>query len=335
MIIKPLRSAFTLIECLLVVGAITLLISFTLPAVQSSREAARSISCKNNLRQISLATQLYVGQNEGFPSILGINIWSRRPLQGNWSSMHCQLLPYLEQQNLYNSINFQVSMCFPDHFPVENRTCAVTSVDCFVCPTDSEAFPSPYGTLNYRANDGLNNFRTYNFPYIGRYRYRVDDGAFGPHGDILPLSSFIDGLSTTISLAEKCVGGSLNSTYSPMRDWIYYGTNSIWTDDGWVTACSTIFDDRKFKLQSGRNWMLHGAIFSTFFASVSPNSVIPDCGMQTGGGDGIFAARSYHHSGVNAAMADGSVHTFTSSMSQAIWRAIGTRNGGEIVGNFQ
>ena len=335
MINKPRRFGFTLIECLVVVGAITLLISLTLPAVQSSREAARNLSCKNNLRQISLATQLYINQNEGFPSIVGINIWSRRPLQGNWSSMHCQLLPYLEHQNLYNSINFRVSMCFPENFPLENRTCAVTSVECFVCPTDSEAFPAPYGTLSYRANDGLDNFRTTNYPIIGRYLYRVDDGAFGRHGEILPLSSFMDGLSTTISLAEKCVGGSLNSTYRPMRDWIYYGTNSIWTADGWVTACSNIFDDRDYKLQSGRNWMLHGAVFSSFFASVAPNSMIPDCGMKTGGGEGIFAARSYHPSGVNAAMADGSVRTFSSTTTQAFWRAIGTRNGGEVVDDVQ
>ncbi len=332
MVPKPCRRGFTLIESLVVVGSIMLLISITLPALQSSREAARNLSCKNNLKQLGLANQRYATIEDAFPPIVAIRVWSFHPLSGSWSSPHCQFLPYIDQQDLYNSINFNVSMGFLENFPVENRTCAETRLNAFVCPSDPDTTPAPFGCLSYRANDGLNHYTTWILLGV-QYRYHVDDGAFGPHGEVVPLSSFTDGLSNTISLAEKNAGGRIHSVYKPTRDWISVGATAAWTADGWEKVCSNLIDDRDFRLQSGRNWMLHGAIFSSFFASVSPNSVVPDCGMTTGGGDGIFAARSYHPAGVNAAMADGSVRSFRSNVSQAVWRALGTRNGGEVVDN--
>ena len=332
MVEKPCRRGFTLLESLVVVGTIMLLISITLPAVQSSREAARNLSCKNKLKQLGLANQRYATIQDAFPPIVVIRIWGFHPLSGSWSSPHCQFLPYMDQQELYNSINFNIPMGFLENFPEENRTCAETGLNAFVCPSDPDTTPAPFGCLSYRANDGLNNYKSL-IHFGRRYLFHVDDGAFGEHGEVVPLSSFTDGFSNTISLAEKNVGGRLHSVYKPTRDWIVFGTTAVWTADGWEKVCSNLIDDRDISLQSGRNWMLSGAIFSSFFASVPPNSVVPDCGMSTRGGNGIFAARAYHPAGVNAAMADGSVRSFRSNISQAVWRALGTRNGGEIVDN--
>jgi prepilin-type processing-associated H-X9-DG protein len=72
--------------------------------------------------------------------------------------------------------------------------------------------------------------------------------------------------------------------------------------------------------------------YTGFLVSVPPNYSLPDCGRADFGG--IFAARSRHPSGVNAAMADGSVRFVRSSIGEAVWRAAGTRAGGEPPSDF-
>ena len=95
-----MRKAFTLIEILVVILIVGLLTAILLPAVQSARGTARRISCVNNLKQFGIAIQYYVTDNNVFP--IGAN--------GNGSfSFHAILLPYLEQVNIYNCINFNSS----------------------------------------------------------------------------------------------------------------------------------------------------------------------------------------------------------------------------------
>src|SRR4051794_15932841 len=91
--------AITLIELLLVVGIVGLLVALLLPAVQAAREAARRTQCANNLRQLGLACQNYVSVHGVFP--LGRN--------GLMSySLHAALLPFIEHQPLYSSLNWNI-----------------------------------------------------------------------------------------------------------------------------------------------------------------------------------------------------------------------------------
>src|SRR5712692_3416403 len=88
----PFRRGFTLIELLVVIAIIAVLVALLLPAVQQAREAARRSQCKNNLKQLGLATHMYNDTYNTFP------IGSWHGVQGTWLAT---LLPFLDQTNMY------------------------------------------------------------------------------------------------------------------------------------------------------------------------------------------------------------------------------------------
>ena len=95
------RRAFTLVELLVVIAIIGVLVALLLPAVQAAREAARRMSCTNNIRQLALAMHNYESANKKFPPqiMLGKN-------QAIWSPQ-ARILPYIEQGNLFASVDFK------------------------------------------------------------------------------------------------------------------------------------------------------------------------------------------------------------------------------------
>src|SRR5437764_1435594 len=102
------RFAFTLIELLVVIAIIGILIGLLLPAVQKVREAANRAKCQNNLKQIGLGVHGYHDANGVLPAGKGPNYLSTMPSAANYArwSVHARLLPYIEQDNLYRSIDF-------------------------------------------------------------------------------------------------------------------------------------------------------------------------------------------------------------------------------------
>jgi prepilin-type N-terminal cleavage/methylation domain-containing protein/prepilin-type processing-associated H-X9-DG protein len=322
------RLGFTLIELLVTLGIIGLLVSLMLPAVQSARGSARRAQCANNLRQLGLALHGYESGWGVFPPAPMAFRASRRPVnRTSYFSAQAALLAQIEQIPLYNSINFSVPTASLTEIGSEgaNLTAASRIVGTFLCPSDWGGVPAPYGPNNYRANAGI----------CGYCNNGIEDGAF-THSGTRP-AAFGDGLSSTLAFSEKLIGGVNPVSFAPNRDWIVAigipNARSITAND-WITYCgqkSFPSDLLAVKLDAGRSWMLGGAIYTEFLVDAPPNAIVPDCGVRATVGIGVFAARSLHSGGVNAGMADGSVRFFLNGIDVNVWRALGTRNGGEAI----
>jgi type II secretory pathway pseudopilin PulG len=126
-----------LIELLVVFAIFSVLIALLLPAVQSAREASRRISCVNNLRQIGLALHAYLDSVQVLPPgyITAQHQGSNPIFDGDdigpgwaWGS---SILPPMEQDPHYHSINFSLSTYYP-----ENDTASVTRINSYICPSD-------------------------------------------------------------------------------------------------------------------------------------------------------------------------------------------------------
>jgi prepilin-type N-terminal cleavage/methylation domain-containing protein/prepilin-type processing-associated H-X9-DG protein len=159
---KPNRkrpAGFTLIELLVVIAIIAILISLLLPAVQAAREAARRAQCVNNLKQIGLATMNFESTfNQLPPDAMKLAVPDPNPdaqaaIPNDCASFLTQLLPYLEQNNVYNMINISVSTFNTANIPPCTGPGALhsgtnsaysTSINAFLCPSS----PAP-PTVNY------------------------------------------------------------------------------------------------------------------------------------------------------------------------------------------
>jgi prepilin-type N-terminal cleavage/methylation domain-containing protein/prepilin-type processing-associated H-X9-DG protein len=155
--------AFTLIELLVVMAIIAILIALLLPAVQSAREAARRAQCVNNLKQLGLAVHNYLAQNQTFPPVVdngGMAVWSNfggpyfDPWPLDWTA---SLLPQMEQQPLYNALNFYFSSGFQGGITdLQNTTVLAIQVSSLLCPSEDLKTTSfgPGTRKSYMANVG-------------------------------------------------------------------------------------------------------------------------------------------------------------------------------------
>jgi len=331
--------AFTLIETLVSIGIISILVGLLLPAVQAGRESARRLKCLNNLKQIGLAIGSYEADYNCIPVIF--TSYSPFPsgpfLYNGYYSVNTRLLPYLDQLPLYNSINFLVGTVpaatfmwgplAPNEITIDavNLTASSTRVGVFLCPSNA----GPQGTAgnSYRANVGIgpNPGTTIEFRDSG-------NGFFVELGQTYP-ASIVDGLSFTAAFSERSIGSGSTANPKPDRDfWLM--ANPAFSGDDVLQACTISARPSAGAVYTvaGWWWFWCGREQTQYSHTQVPNGRVPDC--ITGSrrtASGMATARSLHYGGVNVQMGDGSVRFVAETIDQKVWRALGSRNGGELV----
>jgi len=330
-----LHRGFTTIELLVVIGIISILVAILLPAVQSAREASRRLQCQSNLHQLGIATSAYHGEHECFPPAAT----QQTSIQyGGYFAVHVHLLPFLEQSSVYNAINFALGTyptntlnVGPQGFPNFNAASAADAtamnlaISTFICPSDGIAF-GEFGN-NYRGNVGVG-------PQWGTSAEFPDSGnGIFPELGSIRASQVPDGLSHTAEFSERVRGSGVQRALDPQRD-IYLAVAVFFTADQLLSACQAAArpNNPDGSARSGERWFWTGRDNTLYNHAQEPNGRIPDCSY--GGAlpaTDMATARSLHPGGVNTLMGDGSVRFTTESIARPIWRAYGTRNGGEVV----
>lgn len=339
------RSGFTLIELLVVIAIIAILIALLVPAVQKVREAASRTQCQNNLKQIGLALHMYHDANKHLPFGKGPS-YPGAPSYARWS-VHSQILPYVEQAALYQTLNFS----FPPNTngmagPVVNFMPAYTNagntnamcsspVPLFLCPSDSAPITGWLGQNNYvgcvgtmyECDDSESNVSPIDPTDITRagVLYFLSQ---------VRLTDITDGTSNTALFSEHLRGGGVASSKTAM--FVMPNQTSL---NGTYTTCQGLNPQTATPLSywQGGSWSM-GEMCCTLYNHVSTPNTITCAGLPFPGGMNTMSmcqpATSAHDSGVNLLLGDGSTRFVTNGVSLATWQALGTRNNGEVVGDF-
>ena len=317
------RRGFTLVELLVVIAIIGILVALLLPAVQAAREAARRMSCSNNLKQVTLALHNYHDVNRSFPTM---GFFAPGYLGDDWSA-HARLLAYLEESNLQDLINWGTS--YAAHPQVTRM-----KIKPYICPSELRDRERQGSVNHYPLNYGIN---------LGTWFVYDPNTGQGGEGLVYPNSvtrfaSVVDGSSNTLAFGEvKAYNPYLRDSGNPNGVGVPIPS----------TPEQVVAYGGNFKTNSGHTeWVDSRAHQTGVTTTLGPNTeVLYTVGSEVFDVDfnssrmgkttdqttyACVTSRSYHPSGVMASRVDGSVDFIANTIDLQVWRALGTVAGGEV-----
>jgi prepilin-type N-terminal cleavage/methylation domain-containing protein len=308
------RRGFTLIELLVVIAIIAVLIALLLPAVQQAREAARRTQCKNQLKQWGLAMHNYHDTSNLLPfAASNAQGSSSVPLRHTYVP---GMWPFIDQAPLFSQYNSSAPFYVAPNCVTSSMSGLIaTKLPLYSCPSDRSG-ATWQGDIYWRARGAYvvnwgNVSRPASGTTVGRapFGYNNDNPA---NARCSRFADFIDGTSNTMLMSEILIPKSDTET-DPRGD--------IFNDDPSYASFE-------------------------YMTINTPNSKAPDillsCGSNldptnmpcTTGANYQVAARSRHTGGVHVLMGDGAIRFVSSNIDTNTWRAIGSMDGGETVGEF-
>ena len=290
------RSAFSLVELLVVIGILAILMGLLLPATQKARAAATAVLCKNNLKQINLACLSYESTHGQMPpAIIG------PPDAMNGLNLHVAILPYLEQQAIFDRAasdckQFPITTLAPPHQGLK------TLVKLYQCPADNRQ------SWLHRTDNGHVVALTGYLGVSGVGRYPQSNGVY-PIGRTVRITDIADGTSNTIAWGER----------PPTPDYL-----CGW----WYSSWAAVVSEPVLPVRAERG-IPEGSTIGAYY-SCPPGPYDFKQGDLNNRCDG-YHFWSTHSGGAHFGIADGSVR-FLSYSANSILPALATRNGGEAVG---
>ncbi|QDS88527.1 hypothetical protein EC9_27180 [Rosistilla ulvae] len=345
-------KGFTLVELLVVIAIIGILVGLLLPAVQAAREAARRMSCSNNMKQLGLALHNYHDTYKAFPASPGS--FGVTKLDGSkegwlaWSGL-ASILPYVEQQPLYDKIDFRHTW----NAGTGNVEARRTRLDAFLCPSD------PGAAAEWSTDLAPSSYGLSRGPQTTWNVTSGSEGGFTDGEAWMSFADITDGSSNTIAAGETVIGRNQGTTWDPTTPeresygWtVRLGSNLTHSLGGnanvfrntaaYVTEINTYYDSCVAAYQAGTGGGYNEANRNNQYWAVGRTAQGPTITTLVGPNKGpacdndtsvtvatVKDPTGYHPGGVMMLRADGSVSFEAETIDQSLWIALGSIRGGE------